>query len=113
MLWNQWALSATLGGKSPREALSVGAVVIDHEIPLHPFEFGLIDVGIQVVEPIVEICVGSSEGRMAPIGLDEPTSRRPFISIPNARIQPHCLPFWECHSHPLQILEFSNWYVVY
>lgn len=96
-----------------REALGVGAVVIDHVIPLHPFEFGLID-GIQMREwPSVEVSVGSSEGGMSPVSLDQPSSCSPFISIPNARIQPHRLPIGVPHSDSFQILEFSYWCVVH
>lgn len=97
-------LSATLGGKPTREALSVGAVVVDHEIPPHPSELGLVE-SIQAVErhprprPSVEVTVGRGEGGPAPIGLDGPASRGPLVGVPNAGVESHRLLVRETHSH--------------
>lgn len=79
------------------KSFCIRAVVVDHEILLHPFQpfqvYGIRFTGQPTARSCsrrpytyigFEICIRSSERSLCPICFNEPASRRPVISIPNA-----------------------------
>ncbi|MQM01647.1 hypothetical protein Taro_034404 [Colocasia esculenta] len=106
-----------LRGKPLREALHVGAVVVDHVVPLHPPQ-PLPAGGVQLLVPPgaaprtggrgfvrsaaggapgrdagvgVEVSVGGDEGGLGPVGLYEAAAGGPVVGVPEAGVDPHGL----------------------
>ena len=56
----------------------------------------------------IKIPVGGDEGCLRPIGLDEPSSGSPVLSVPEAGVDPHGLVLGKCNAPRFQVLEVSD-----
>ena len=115
------------------ESLGVRAVIVDHVILLHPFH-SLLACGIKLLwVPLctgggrsgsiwtarrcsrrpdagisIEVPIGGSEGSLAPVCLDKPTSCCPVICIPETGVYPHGLVLWVWNTNWLRVLELPD-----
>lgn len=116
-------------GKALGKSLCVSAVIVNHVVVLHPFEF-LFAAGIQsLIEPItsrgwawsarrfsrrpdtsfgIKVPVRGRERSFAPVCLDKSASCSPVVGIPDTWLYPHRLVFWKWDAHALQVFELSN-----
>jgi hypothetical protein len=123
-----------LGGDALREALGVGAVVVDHELPLHPPHAAVAHVAQLLSPPAAPAHGGGLHGahgallppagpqagvgaeapergherRVGPVRLHAPALRRPVVGVPQARVQPHRLALGERHAARLVVLEVTD-----
>ena len=98
---------STFSWEALREPLGVSAVVVDHVSPLHPPKPRLARLVELLGQPRprfgrpdgatrgfasrphtrrlgVEVAIGCGEWSFAPVRLDEPSSRRPIVGVPEA-----------------------------
>jgi hypothetical protein len=110
----EWVLHGALGGEALREALGVGAVVVDHVLALLPGEVELLvvpvpgrgrDAGVGL-----EAAVG---GGVGPVGLDAAALRGPVVGVPQAGVEAHGLAPGERDPVALQVAEVADGHVVH
>ena len=120
------------------EAFKIRAVVVDHELLLHPTK-SFSACGINPLSfPCTLLCqwisrcsggtggwwasstsiglevsVRGGERSLSPISLDKTTSCCPVICIPQTWINPHGLVFREWDSSWFQVVEHSDWNVIH
>lgn len=122
------------------ESFEVGAVVVNHELLLHPSKpipacsikrlslpCTLLAWGSRCsgwdaagggwwssnTSIGLEVSVRSGERSLSPISPHSPALCSPVVGIPQTRVNPHGLVFWEWNTKWFQVVEHPDWNVVH